>query len=255
MRPFLILHYVSFINIGTMKLDILAFAAHPDDVELSASGTLLRYAAEGKKIGIVDLTEGELGTRGSVADRYEEAKEAGYLMGLHFRKNLQMGDGFFEINEENKRKIIEQIRIHQPEIVLANSLSDRHPDHGRAGKLVADACFLSGLRKIKTIVQGVSLEPHRPRLVLHYIQDHYIQPDIVMDVSSFMEKKIEVIKAYRTQFFDPASTEPNTPISGEEFFQFIKGRMMQYGRPIGVDYAEGFTATRILGTKDLFSLQ
>jgi hypothetical protein len=137
------------INTEIMKLDILAFAAHPDDVELSASGTLLRYAAEGKKIGIVDLTEGELGTRGSVADRYEEAKEAGYLMGLHFRKNLQMGDGFFEINEENKRKIIEQIRIHQPEIVLANSVTDRHPDHGRAAKLVADACFYSGLIKMK----------------------------------------------------------------------------------------------------------
>jgi bacillithiol biosynthesis deacetylase BshB1 len=237
-----------------MKLDILAFAAHPDDVELSAAGTLLRYASEGKKIGIVDLTEGELGTRGSVADRYEEAKEAGRLMNIQVRKNLQMGDGFFEITEKNKRKIIEQIRIHQPEIVLANCLTDRHPDHGRAGKMVSDACFLAGLRKIETIVDGKSLEPHRPRLVLHYIQDHYVQPDIVMDVSSFVDQKIAVIKAFRSQFFNPESSEPNTPISGEEFFHFIKGRMMQYGRPIGVDYAEGFTATRILGTKDLFDL-
>jgi bacillithiol biosynthesis deacetylase BshB1 len=237
-----------------MKLDILAFAAHPDDVELSASGTLLHYAAQGKKIGIIDLTEGELGTRGSVADRYAESAVAGKLMGLTVRKNLNMGDGFFEINEENKRKIVEQIRIHQPEIVLANCLNDRHPDHGRGGKLVSDACFLAGLRKIETIVDGVSLAPHRPRLVLHYIQDHYTHPDIVMDVTPYMEQKIEVVKAFRTQFFDPNSTEPTTPISGEEFFQFLKGRMMQYGRPIGVDYAEGFTVTRILGTKDLFDL-
>jgi bacillithiol biosynthesis deacetylase BshB1 len=165
-----------------------------------------------------------------------------------------MGDGFFEINEENKRKIIEQIRIHQPEIVLANCLTDRHPDHGRAGKMVSDACFLAGLRKIETIVDGKSLKPHRPRLVLHYIQDQYVQPDIVMDVSPFVDQKIAVIKAFRSQFFNPESSEPNTPISGEDFFHFIKGRMMQYGRPIGVDYAEGFTATRILGTKDLFDL-
>ena len=237
-----------------MKLDILAFAAHPDDVELSASGTLLHYAALGKKIGIIDLTEGELGTRGSVADRYAESAAAGKLMGLTVRKNLNMGDGFFEINEENKRKIVEQIRLHQPEIVLANCLSDRHPDHGRGGKIVSDACFLAGLRKIETIVDSVSLAPHRPRLVLHYIQDHYTHPDIVMDVTPYMEQKIEVVKAYRSQFFDPNSTEPITPISGEEFFQFLKGRMMQYGRPIGVDYAEGFTVTRILGTKDLFDL-
>jgi bacillithiol biosynthesis deacetylase BshB1 len=237
-----------------MKLDILAFAAHPDDVELSASGTLLHYADRGKKIGIIDLTEGELGTRGSVTDRYTESTEAGKLIGLHVRKNLNLGDGFFEINEENKRKIIEQIRIHQPEIVLANCLSDRHPDHGRGGKLVSDACFLAGLRKIETIVDGISLPAHRPRLVLHYIQDHYTHPDIVMDVTPFMDQKIEVIKAFRSQFYDPNSTEPTTPISGEEFFQFIKGRMMQYGRPIGVDYAEGFTVTRILGTKDLFDL-
>ncbi|MFM6934223.1 MAG: bacillithiol biosynthesis deacetylase BshB1 [Flavobacteriales bacterium] len=237
-----------------MKLDILAFAAHPDDVELSASGTLLHYAAQGKKIGIIDLTEGELGTRGSVADRYAESAAAGKLMGLSIRKNLNLGDGFFEVNEENKRKIIEQIRIHQPEIVLANSLSDRHPDHGRGGKLVADACFLSGLRKIETIVDGVSLAPHRPRLVLHYIQDHYSHPDIVIDVTNYIDQKVEVIQAFRSQFFDPQSTEPTTPISGEEFFHFLKGRMMQYGRPIGVDYAEGFNVTRILGTKDLFQL-
>jgi bacillithiol biosynthesis deacetylase BshB1 len=214
----------------------------------------LHYASQGKKIGIIDLTEGELGTRGTVADRYTESAAAGKLMGLAVRKNLNMGDGFFEINEENKRKIIEQIRIHQPEIVLANCLSDRHPDHGRGGKLVSDACFLAGLRKIETVVDGVVLAPHRPRLIMHYIQDYYTHPDIVMDVSPFMEQKIEVIKAFRSQFFDPTSTEPTTPISGEEFFQFIKGRMMQYGRPIGVDYAEGFTVTRILGVKDIFEL-
>ena len=237
-----------------MKLDILAFAAHPDDVELSASGTLMRYVAEGKKVGIIDLTEGELGTRGTVETRYEEAADASKIMGLSARENLRMPDGFFEDNAENKRLIIEQIRKYQPEIVLANSISDRHPDHGRAGKLVEDACFLAGLRKIETDLNGIEQMPHRPRLVAHYIQDFYLEPSFVIDVTDYVDRKIEVIKAFKTQFYDPNSPEPSTPISGEEFFDFIKGRMLNMGRPAGMKYAEGFIISRVFGIKDLFEV-
>lgn len=237
-----------------MKLDILAFAAHPDDVEISAGGTLLKYISDGKSVGIIDLTEGELGTRGTVQTRYEEAERAGQLLGLSARENLRMKDGFFENSEENKRLIIQQIRRFQPEIIFANSILDRHPDHGRAAKLVADACYLSGLRKIETEWEGKTQESFRPRLVLHYIQDYFIEPNFVVDVSEFMDKKIEVIKAYKTQFYNPESSEPSTPISGEEFFDFLKGRMMTLGRPAGMNYAEGFTINRIVGVKDLFGL-
>jgi bacillithiol biosynthesis deacetylase BshB1 len=237
-----------------MKLDILAFAAHPDDVELSASGTLMRYVAEGKKVGIIDLTEGELGTRGTVETRYEEAADASKIIGLSARENLRMPDGFFEDNAENKRLIIEQIRKYQPEIVLANSISDRHPDHGRAGKLVEDACFLAGLRKIETSMEGQEQLPHRPRLVAHYIQDFYLEPSFVIDVTDYVDRKIEVIKSFKTQFYDPNSPEPSTPISGEEFFDFIKGRMLNMGRPAGMRYAEGFTISRLFGVKDLFEV-
>jgi bacillithiol biosynthesis deacetylase BshB1 len=237
-----------------MKLDILAIAAHPDDVELSASGTLMRYVAEGKKVGIIDLTEGELGTRGTVETRYEEAADASKIMGLSARENLRMPDGFFEDNAENKRLIIEQIRKYQPEIVLANSVTDRHPDHGRAGKLVEDACFLAGLRKIETSLEGQEQLPHRPRLVAHYIQDFYLEPSFVIDVTPFVDRKIEVIKSFKTQFYDPNSPEPSTPISGEEFFDFIKGRMLNMGRPAGMRYAEGFTISRVFGVKDLFEV-
>ena len=237
-----------------MKLDILAIAAHPDDVELSSSGTLMRYIAEGKKVGIIDLTEGELGTRGTVETRYEEAADSAKIMGLSARHNLRMADGFFEDNPENKRLIIEQIRKYQPEIVLANSISDRHPDHGRAGKMVADACFLAGLRKIETDLEGKEQMPHRPRLVAHYIQDFYLEPSFVIDVTEYVDRKIEVIMAFKTQFYDPNSPEPSTPISGEEFFDFIKGRMLNMGRPAGMKYAEGFTISRVFGVKDLFDV-
>jgi bacillithiol biosynthesis deacetylase BshB1 len=238
-----------------MKLDILAFAAHPDDAEISAGGTLLKYIKEGKSAGIIDLTEGELGTRGSVQTRYAEAEMAGQILNLSVRENLRMKDGFFEQNEDNKRLIIQQIRRFQPEIVLANSILDRHPDHARAAKLVADACYLSGLRKIETEWDGNQQNSYRPRLVLHYIQDYFIEPNFVVDVSEFMDKKIEAIKAYKTQFYNPESLEPSTPISGEEFFDFMKGRMMTMGRPAAMKYAEGFTIDRIVGVKDLFDLR
>ncbi|MFN5147550.1 MAG: bacillithiol biosynthesis deacetylase BshB1 [Flavobacteriia bacterium] len=237
-----------------MKLDILAFAAHPDDVELSCSGTLMKHIAAGKKVGIIDITRGELGSRGSHKTRSEEAVLASEILGIHVRKNLEMADGFFEVNEVNKRLIIEQIRRYQPTIVLANAIEDRHPDHGRASKLVSDACFLSGLSRVETIYEGQIQEAHRPKAVYHYIQDRYIKPDFVVDVTGYQDRIFESIKAYKTQFYDPDSTEPQTPISGEEFFDFIKGRMLQFGRPIGALYAEGFTVERTAGVNDLFDL-
>lgn len=237
------------------KLDILAFGAHPDDVELSASGTIMKHIDDGKTVGIVDLTQGELGSRGTIETRYEEAADAGKLMGIHARVNLKMADGFFEITEANKRLIIEQIRRFKPQIVLANAVSDRHPDHGRAAKLVAEACFLAGLRMIETTWNGEKQEHHRPKAVYHYTQDYFIEPDFVVDVSRYHDRKIEVIKAYKTQFYDPNSREPSTPISGKEFFDFIDSRMRQYGRPIGVEFAEGFTTSRYLGVNNLFDLK
>jgi len=237
-----------------MKLDILAFGAHPDDVELSAAGTLLHYASQGKTIGIVDLTEGELGTRGTVESRYEEAAAAANILGVQHRCNLRLADGFFENNQAAKIQIIEQIRLHQPQIVLANALADRHPDHARAGHLVAEACFLAGLRKIQTSFNGSPQVAHRPKLVLHYIQDYLQTPSFVQDVSPYIEQKIKAIQAYKTQFFDPNSQEPNTPISGELFFDFLKGRMLEMGRPAGYNYAEGFVVNRWMGIKDIFSI-
>jgi bacillithiol biosynthesis deacetylase BshB1 len=237
-----------------MKVDILAFAAHPDDIELSASGTLMQQIALGKTVAIVDLTQGELGSRGTIETRYSEASEASTIMGISARNNLKLADGFFELNEQSLRLIIEQVRYFQPEIVLANAVEDRHPDHAKAAKLVSEACFLAGLRKIETSYNGATQAAHRPKVVYHYIQDHFIKPDFVVDVTPFVERKIEAIKAYKTQFFDPNSLEPATPISGEEFFDFIKGRMLQFGRSIGVKYAEGFTVERSIGVKNLGDL-
>jgi bacillithiol biosynthesis deacetylase BshB1 len=238
-----------------MKLDILAFAAHPDDIELSCSGTIMKHIAEGKKVGIVDLTQGELGSRGTIDTRYAEAAEASDIMGVSVRVNLKMADGFFEINEANKRLIIEQIRRFRPSIVLANAVEDRHPDHGRASQLVSEACFLAGLKKVETTWDSENQVAFRPKAVYHYIQDHYIKPDFAIDITEFIDRKIACIKAYKTQFYDPNSKEPQTPISGEEFFDFIKGRMLEMGRPMGAKYAEGFTAERRVGVKSLFDLE
>ena len=237
-----------------MKLDILAFGAHPDDVEISAGGTLLKYAAQGKKIGIIDLTQGELSTRGNVELRATESQKASDFLGLTIRENLKMKDGFFEQNESSIKSIIEKIRQYKPTMVMANSNSDRHPDHGRAGKLVEDACFYAGLEKISTKIDGKKQEVHRPDLVLHYIQDYHIEPDVLFDISTYEKKKIELIKCFSSQFYDPNSMEPNTPISGAHFFEALLGRLSTFGRSIGVNYAEGFNINRRFGVNDLFNL-
>jgi N-acetylglucosamine malate deacetylase 1 len=228
----------------TKTFDILAFAAHPDDVELSCAGTLMKHIEAGMSVGIVDLTQGEMGSRGTIETRYAEAADASKIMGVSERVNLKMADGFFEINEKNKRLIVEQIRRFRPKIVLVNAVSDRHPDHGRGSQLVSEACFLAGLRRVETSFDGQNQEAYRPEVVYHYIQDYHIQPDFVVDVTDFVDRKIEAIKAYKTQFYDPNSTEPQTPISGEDFFEFITSRMREFGRTAGVKYAEGFTVER-----------
>lgn len=237
-----------------MNVDILAFGAHPDDVELSAAGTVAKHIQEGKSVAFVDLTQGELGSRGTINTRYQEATEAAKILGLSDRVNLKMEDGFFTHSQENLLKVVEQIRHFKPEIVLCNAIEDRHPDHAKGSKLVSEACFLAGLRRIETIYQGAKQEAHRPKVVYHYIQDRYIKPDFVIDVTEFVETKFKAIMAYKTQFYDPNSKEPQTPISGEDFLDFLKGRMAEMGRPIGAKYAEGFTVERIAGVNNLFDL-
>ncbi len=237
-----------------MKLDILVFAAHPDDAELACSGTILKYTSEGKKVGVVDLTQGELGTRGSAELRAEEATASAEILGLAIRENLGLRDGFFLNDEVNRLKVIESIRKYQPEIVLANAYSDRHPDHGRASELINDAVFLSGLTKIETQLDGRGQKPWRPRLLLHYIQDRYIQPDILIDITPYWEQKLAAIRAFKSQFFDPKSKEPDTYISSPDFLNALEARCREFGKSIQVTYAEGFTSKKLLGVKSLFDL-
>lgn len=236
-----------------MKTDILAFGAHPDDIELSASGTILSHKAQGKSVAIVDLTRGELGTRGNADIRDKEAEAAAKVMGVTQRINLNLGDGFFEINESNLIKVIEQIRYFKPDIILANAIKDRHPDHGRGAELVARAAFLSGLIKIETTYNKVKQETHRPVAVYHYIHDNFIEPHVIVDVTSFEELKMKAIACYSSQFFNPDSKEPSTPISSPQFMDHIIGRLKQMGRLINVKSGEGFTVGRPMGTKDLTS--
>jgi len=237
-----------------MKVDILAFGAHPDDVELSAAGTILKHISLGKTAAIVDLTEGELGSRGTSITRYDEAKLAASILGVDARVNLDLGDGFFEYNQENLIKIVEQIRFFKPEIVLANAIDDRHPDHAKASKLVSDACFLSGLLKIKTSYQGENQFHHRPKAIYHYIQDRHIKPDLIVNISNHINKKFDAIFAYKTQFHNPEIEGPETPISGENFINFLRGRMATMGRDIDAAFAEGFTVERTIGVNNLFDL-
>jgi N-acetylglucosamine malate deacetylase 1 len=233
------------------KLDILAIAAHPDDVEISCSGTLLRAVADGKKVGILDLTRGELGSRGSAEIRMSESAASAKVLHLAVRENLGLKDGFFSHDEQSIKLIIQQIRRYQPDIILCNAPSDRHPDHGRASKLTKDACFYSGLLKIETEWEGNQQVHWRPKAVYSYIQDYYMEPDFVVDISEFWDKKMEALKCFSSQFYDPKSNEPKTPISGEEFFEFLHARAMQYGRPSGFLLAEGFVTDRPVGIKSL----
>ena len=238
-----------------MKVDILVFAAHPDDAELSCSGTILAHKDLGYSVALVDLTEGELGTRGSVSLRKQEADAASLILGIDYRENLGFRDGFFTKDETHLLKVIEIIRKYQPQIVLANAISDRHIDHGRASDLVHDACFLAGLTKIQTHHAGINQTPWRPKKVYHYIQDQLLKPDIVFDISAYFPKKMESILAFKSQFFNPNSNEPVTPIATPEFLDFIKGRALEFGRSIGVTYGEGFQIrTGNIGSSNLLNL-
>ena len=238
-----------------MKLDILAVAAHPDDIELGCSGTLINEIRRGKKVGIVDLTQGELGTRGTVETRYQEAADAGKIMGIVSRVNLKMRDGFFKNDEEHQLKLIQAIRTFRPEIVIGNILEDRHPDHGRAGWLTYDACFLSGLKQISTLDDNSQpQEKWRPKILLHYIQDRFYEPDIIIDVTESWEQRMEAVKAYKTQFHDPNSSEADTYLSNPDFLDAITSRARLLGKRIGVKYAEGFLSRKNIGLESLDSL-
>jgi len=236
------------------KVDVLAIGAHPDDVELSAGGTILKCVDQGKKVAIVDLTEGELGSRGTVRSRYEEAANAAKILGVDYRENSRLADGFFTEDRESLLRLITQIRHYQPEVVLANAISDRHPDHGRGSDFISRACFLSGLLKIETSRDNKSQEAWRPKVVYHYIQDRYLKPDFVVDVSEYKEQKMKAILAYETQFYKDGMQGPKTPISGMDFLAFLEGRMRQIGRDIGAEFGEGFTVERPIGVNDLLDL-
>lgn len=238
-----------------MKLDILAIGVHPDDVELSCSGTILRHISLGYKVGLLDLTKGELGTRGNAQIRTAEALASADIMGALVRVQLDLKDGFFTQNEDSLREIIRVLRKYRPDIVFANALDDRHPDHGRAAKLTADACFLSGLIKIETIdEQGNMQTAWRPKVVYHYIQDRSLKPDFAVDITAYIDKKFECILAFKSQFFDPLSSEPVTPISSQSFLESVKGKDATYGRYIGVGYAEGFNVGRTIGVNNVFDM-
>ena len=238
-----------------MKLDILAFGAHPDDVELGCAGTILKEISLGKKVGIVDLTRGELGTRGSAQIRDQEANAAAKILGVVARENLEMRDGFFVNDEKHQLEIIKMIRKYQPEIVLCNAIDDRHIDHGKGSKLVSDACFLSGLMKIETELDGEKQNAWRPKLVYHYIQWKNIEPDFVVDITGFTDKKIESILAYSSQFYDPKSKEPESPISSKNFLESLNYRSRDLGRIAGLEHAEGFTVERHVAVNSLADLK
>lgn len=233
-----------------MKVDILAIGAHPDDVELGCGGTLAKLISEGKTVAVIDLTQGELGTRGTNVTRAEEAAESTRIMGYVSRENLKMKDGFLVNSEDYQMQIVKMIRKYQPEMVFANAIDDRHPDHAKASKLVSDACFLSGLVKIETTLNNERQKAWRPKHIFNYIQWKNITPAFVIDVSDFMEKKIEACLAYKTQFYDPNSTEPMTPIASKDFLESLSYRAQDLGRLSGVDFAEGFTTEKLIALKN-----
>jgi len=238
-----------------MKLDILAIGSHPDDVELGCSGTLINEVKRGKKVGIIDLTQGELGTRGSIQTRYQEAVDAAKIMGITARENLKMRDGFFKNDEEHQMQLIKVLRKYQPEIVIGNILEDRHPDHGRGGWLLYDACFFSGLRQVKTKDEnGKQQDKWRPKMLLHYIQDRFYEPDIIIDVTEVWEQRMQAIQAYKTQFYDPNSSEPQSYLSNPDFLEAIISRARLLGKRIGVKYGEGFVSKKNIGLTSLDAL-
>jgi len=233
-----------------MKTDILAFGAHPDDVELGCGGTIAKLISEGKTCVIVDLTKGELGTRGTDQTRKEEAAEAARILGVSARENLGLKDGFLVNSGEYQLELVKMIRKYQPEIVLANAIDDRHPDHAKAAKLESDACFLSGLRKIKTNLDGEDQDVWRPKQIYHYIQWKDVKPEFVIDISEHLNKKIEACMAFKTQFYNPKSTEPETPITSKDFYESLTYRAQDLGRLSGVTFAEGFTTEKLMALKN-----
>lgn len=237
-----------------MKLDILVLAAHPDDTELGCGGTVAKHVAMGKKVGIIDFTRGELGTRGTVETRFQEASDSAKILGVSARENLSLSDGFFQNSKEDQLKVVRAIRKYQPEIILANAVYDRHPDHGKGAELAYDSCFLAGLVKIVTEENGKAQQAWRPKFVYHYIQSQFITPDFVVDVSAYWDKKMEAIRAFKTQFFDPSSKEPETYISSPAFMSMLEARGLELGHSIGVKYGEGFTVRRVPGVNNLFDL-
>ena len=234
-----------------MKLDVLVFAAHPDDAELGCSGTISSLISEGKKVGIVDLTRGELGTRGTGETRLIEAQNSSEILGLSARENLNLGDGFFQINQESILALVKMIRKYKPTIILANAPEDRHPDHGRGGELQNRASFLSGLLKIETTLDGEKQEVWRADHLYHYIQDRYLTPDFVVDITPFYDKKIKSIQAFKSQFNSASEGEPQTYISSPEFWEFISARAQEFGHSGGFKYGEGFIKSKQIGIKSL----
>jgi bacillithiol biosynthesis deacetylase BshB1 len=238
-----------------MKLDILAIGVHPDDIELSCAGTILKEIAAGKKVGVLDLTHGELGTRGSGPLRLIEAANSAKILGLSCRENIGLADGFFINDQEHILPIVEILRKYQPDIILSNAPKDRHPDHGRASKLTSDACFYSGLRKVETKMNGEIQDAWRPKSIYNYIQDRFIEPDFVVDITPFLKTKMESIKAFSSQFYTPGSDEPESPLTMKNFFEYVESRMIDMGRYIQVDYAEGFLMERPAGVESLTDLR
>ncbi|MEK6781835.1 MAG: bacillithiol biosynthesis deacetylase BshB1 [Bacteroidota bacterium] len=237
-----------------MKLDILVLAAHPDDAELGCGGTIAKHIALGHKVGIVDYTRGELGTRGTIQTRDQEAAESAKILGLAIRENLNLKDGFFGNNPEDQLAVVGAIRKYEPKLILANAIYDRHPDHGKGADLAFESSFLAGLPKIETYLDGKKQTAWRPDALYHFIQSQYIKPDIIVDVSDFWETKMNAIRAFKTQFYDPANKEPNTFISNPGFLRMIESRAMEMGHAIGVKYGEGFTVRRFIGIKSLFDV-
>jgi N-acetylglucosamine malate deacetylase 1 len=239
---------------SALKVDILAIGVHPDDIELGCGGTLIASVKQNKKVAIVDLTQGELGTRGTIHTRRQEAEDAAEVMGISYRENLEMADGFFEITQENLLNVIQIIRKYQPEILICNAPKDRHPDHGRSSELVVRAAFLSGLRKIETQLDDQAQEAWRPKNIYHYIQDTFIEPDFVFDISDVHEQKIKAVVSYKTQFNTSDESEPTTYISTPDFLNRTIGRALSLGKTIGVQYAEGFISEKAVGVRDFNDL-